>query len=205
MRRLLLLVGIVPLLTGCFYLPIGSSTYEGGDAAQAQSNVRAAIPAIEAWYADHGTYAGITLEALRQQYDAGIKDVTLFGPLSGKTYCVESSVGSASYFKAGPGADILDGHCGDPVPAPAPPPPPVSYDAQTNIPMAIPAIEAWHADHGTYRGMTITKLRTKYDYGIPTELKIARAWKHAYCIESTVAGETYSFRGPRGPLALSGC
>ena len=205
MRRVLLLVAIVPLLAGCFYLPIGSSTYEGGDAAHAQSNVRAAIPAIEAWYADHGTYAGITLEALRQQYDAGLPEVTLVGPLNGNTYCVESTVRGTSYFKAGPAADIFEGHCGDPVPAPAPPPPPVSYDGQTNVRMAIPAIEAWHADHGTYRGMTITKLRTKYDYGIPTELKIVGATKQQYCIESSVGGETYSYRGPGGPLAPGGC
>jgi hypothetical protein len=33
------------------------------DGAQAQTNVRASIPALEAWYADHGTYAGATLDA----------------------------------------------------------------------------------------------------------------------------------------------
>jgi len=205
MRRLFLLAAVVPCLTGCFYLPgAGWSDYGSTDVEQAQTNVRASIPAIEAWYADHGTYAGLTLEGLQQQYDAGITDVTLVGPLSAKTYCVESTVGNTTYFKAGPGANILEGHCGDPVPAPAPPPPPVSYDAQTNLRAAIPAIEAWNADHGTYAGMTIQKLR-RYDYAIPTELKIVRESKDAYCIESSVGGETYSFRGPGGPLVPRGC
>jgi hypothetical protein len=75
---------------------------------------RATIPAIEAWYADHGTYAGLTLEALRQQYDAGLPDVTIVGPLNMKAYCVEATADGVSYFfKAGPAADILEGHCGD--------------------------------------------------------------------------------------------
>lgn len=208
MRRLIVLVGLVPLLTGCFYLPLvgGSSSSGGGEASSAQSNVRAAIPAVEAWNADHGTYAGMTVELLQKRYDAGVKDVALVGPLNRKTYCVESSIGAASYFKAGPGADILKGHCGDRVAnAPASMPPPVSYgDPQTNLRAAIPAIEAWNADHGTYAGMTVKKLRTKYDYGVPN-VKIIKATKSAYCIESSVAGETYSYRGPEGPLALGGC
>jgi hypothetical protein len=206
MRRLLLLTAVVPLLTGCFYLPgAGWSDYSSPDVEQAQTNVRASIPAIEAWYADHGTYAGLTVELLQQTYDAGLKDIKLVEPLNAKTYCVESTVGNTSYFKAGPGANILEGHCGDPVPAPAPPPPPVSFDAQTNLRAAIPAIEAWNADHGTYAGMTIQKLREKYDYGIPTELEIVRATKDGYCIESSVAGETYSYRGPGGPLRPGSC
>jgi hypothetical protein len=205
MRRLLLVVGIVPLLTGCFYLPgLGASDYASHDVEQAQSNVRASIPAIEAWYADHGTYGGMTIAELEQQYDAGIKDVTLVGPLNAKTYCVESSVGSTSYFKQGPAADILEGHCGDHVVAP-PPPPPLSYDAPTSVRAAIPAVEAWYADHGTYAGMTVRKLRTKYDYGLPPTLEIVRATKQRYCIESSVNGETYSYRGPGGPLKPGGC
>ena len=207
MRRLFVLVGVVPLLTGCFYLPlVGSSSSGGGEASSAQANVRAAIPAIEAWNADNGTYAGMTVELLQMRYDAGVKDVVLVGPLSRRTYCVESSIGATSYFKAGPSADILEGHCADRVSnASAPIPPPVSYgDPQTNLRAAIPAIEAWNADHGTYAGMTVAKLRTKYDYGVP-DVKIAKAMKTVYCIESSVAGETYSYRGPGGPIARGGC
>jgi prepilin-type N-terminal cleavage/methylation domain-containing protein len=36
------------------------------------SGVRAAIPAVEAWYSDHGTYAGMTAALLKASYDAGI-------------------------------------------------------------------------------------------------------------------------------------
>jgi hypothetical protein len=113
MRRLVLLAGIVPLLNGCFFPVAGRTGYSSENPDQAQTYVRATIPAIEAWYADHGTYAGLTLEALRQQYDAGLPDVTILGPLNVKTYCVEATADGVSYFKAGPAADILEGHCGD--------------------------------------------------------------------------------------------
>ena len=206
MRRLFLLVGVVPLLTGCFYLPIldGASSSGSGAASSAQSNVRNSVPAIEAWYADNGTYAGMTVALIQQRYDASVKDVMLVRPLNRKTYCVESTVGEKSYFKAGPAADILEGHCGDAV-TPTVGPPPVNYgDAQTNLRAAIPGIEAWNADHGTYAGMTVKKLRAKYDYGIP-DVKIVKASKTAYCVESTAGGETWSYRGPTRGFVAGSC
>jgi hypothetical protein len=48
----------------------------------------------------------------------------------------------------------------------------------------VPSIEAWYADHGTYAGMTVNKLRTQYDYGISLDVKIVRATKKAYCVLS---------------------
>jgi hypothetical protein len=192
-------------LTGCFYLPGGGwSDYTSTDVEEAQSNVRAAIPAIEAWYADHGTYEGLSLARLQQQYDAALEGIEIVGPLNGKTYCVEASVGEATYHKQGPGEDILVGHCGTSS-KPVVPPPPMSYDPQTNLRTAIPAIEAWWADHGTYAGMTLSKLRAQYDYGIPLEVAIVRASKRSYCAESTVGGDTWSYWGRGTGLKRGGC
>jgi hypothetical protein len=211
---------LVPLLaalfflTGCTELWSGSSssshssatvTYgSAGNASEALSNLRASIPAVEAWYADHGTYAGLTLEGLQQQYDAAVKHVQLVGPLNRKTYCAESTVGEISYHKQGPASDILLGRCGQ-TGNPVTPPPPPSSDPQTTLRTAIPAIEAWYADHGTYAGMTVNKLRTQYEYGISLDLRIVRATKKAYCVESTVAGETWSYVGPTRGFASGGC
>jgi hypothetical protein len=212
--------GLVPLLaalfvlTGCHELWGSSSSSSessatvryspAGDASVAQANLRASIPAIEAWYADHGTYGGLTLEGLRQQYDAGVKDVRFVGPLNRKTYCVESTVGEIAYHKQGPASEILLGRCGQKG-NPVTPPPPPSYDPQTTLRTAIPAIEAWYADHGTYAGIAVDKLRTQYDYGVSLDLKIVRATKKAYCVESTVAGETWSYVGPARGLAPGSC
>ena len=44
----------------------------------AQANVRAAVPGMEAFNADHATgYVGVNLAKLQGSYDAGIKNVTV--------------------------------------------------------------------------------------------------------------------------------
>jgi hypothetical protein len=47
-------------------------------------------------------------------------------------------------------------------------------------------------------------LRETYDYGIP-EVEIVQATKTTYCIESTVAGETFSRHGPTADIVAGGC
>jgi prepilin-type N-terminal cleavage/methylation domain-containing protein len=43
--------------------------------AAAQANVRAAVPGMEAFNADHGFYTGATSAVLQASYDAGIKNI----------------------------------------------------------------------------------------------------------------------------------
>lgn len=57
----------------------------------AATNIRVAIPAVEAWHADHGTYTGMTQAALRMQIDAAVnlsQNPTILG--GGTGYCVQS-------------------------------------------------------------------------------------------------------------------
>jgi type IV pilus assembly protein PilA len=75
-----------------------------------QANVRAAIPAVEAYFADNNTYAGMTLQYLQTTYDAGVKNVVIFSA-TGTTYCVHSVVGAETWKKAGPGEAIATGAC----------------------------------------------------------------------------------------------
>jgi type IV pilus assembly protein PilA len=78
----------------------------------AQANVRSAVPGIEAYAADNNGYTGATLAKLQASYDAGIKNIT-FGATAptATTYCIQSSVGSFTFFKNGPGTDIVSGPC----------------------------------------------------------------------------------------------
>ncbi len=76
----------------------------------AEANVRAAVPGVEAFNADHGTYVGATSATLQASYDAGIKHITI-SQQSDTTYCIESTVGASTYHKAGPSADITSGVC----------------------------------------------------------------------------------------------
>src|SRR3954469_3717955 len=56
----------------------------------AQANVRAAVPGMEAYNADHATgYSGVTTVKLQQSYDAGIKNITIKAA-NGTGYCIEN-------------------------------------------------------------------------------------------------------------------
>ena len=76
----------------------------------AKANVRAAVPGAEAFYADNNTYVGLSLAALQASYDVGIKNINVLNPTS-TSYCIESAVGSKTWKKAGPAADIVTGAC----------------------------------------------------------------------------------------------
>jgi type IV pilus assembly protein PilA len=78
--------------------------------AAAQANVRAAVPGMEAFNADHGTYAAATSAVLQASYDAGIKNIRV-KTATATTYCIDSTVGASVYKKAGPGASITAGAC----------------------------------------------------------------------------------------------
>jgi type IV pilus assembly protein PilA len=76
----------------------------------AQADVRASIPGVEAFYADHNTYSNLTSGVLKASYDQGIKNVQVVRATSA-SYCIESKVGQNTYKKGGPAADITSGAC----------------------------------------------------------------------------------------------
>jgi type IV pilus assembly protein PilA len=74
----------------------------------AKANVRAAVPGMEAYNADHSTgYVGATLTKLQASYDAGIKNVSVLSPTA-TTYCLKSNVGGKIWYKGGPSSDIVN-------------------------------------------------------------------------------------------------
>ena len=88
----------------------GDAYQENSDEATAQANVRALIPALEAYNADHGGYAGATIAGLQTSYDAGIKDVKIVWANQGD-YCAQSTSGGSTYHKSGPAGEIVSGPC----------------------------------------------------------------------------------------------
>jgi prepilin-type N-terminal cleavage/methylation domain-containing protein len=68
----------------------------------AKANVRAAIPAIEAFYSDNGTYVGATVVKLKASYDAGITLATIKSQGIG-VYCAQAVSGNQTAHRTGPG------------------------------------------------------------------------------------------------------
>jgi type IV pilus assembly protein PilA len=77
----------------------------------AQANVRSAVPGVEAYAADNNGYVGVDLSKLQASYDAGIKNITFGATATSAMYCIQSSVGTYTFFKNGPGSDIVSGSC----------------------------------------------------------------------------------------------
>ena len=83
----------------------------------AQSDVRAAVPSAEAFYADNGTYVGMTPAILKATYDSGLKLGSPIGNANGVTnaaaasYCLEATVANKDAHFNGPGGDVLSGLC----------------------------------------------------------------------------------------------
>lgn len=96
-------------LTGCGGFAVGSGS-SGSSDAEALANVRAVIPALEAYYADNGTYRGATADLLRTTYDQGIPDVEIVRA-NDRTYCVESTAAGFTANKRGPAAELTAGGC----------------------------------------------------------------------------------------------
>ncbi|MBW8741266.1 MAG: hypothetical protein JF623_01260 [Acidobacteria bacterium] len=113
----LLVVIIILGILLAIAIPSYLSFKDRANQSAAKANVRAAVPAIEAYNADNtgtgasGGYAGATVSAL-QAYDSAIVPTKLtIQSASSTSYCIQSTVGSATWKKAGPGADIVSGAC----------------------------------------------------------------------------------------------
>jgi prepilin-type N-terminal cleavage/methylation domain-containing protein len=109
--ELLVTVTIVAIL-----LAIAVPSYLGyqrkATETSAESNLRAVLPAVEAFHQDHATYdpSSMTVAALRS-YDQGIAPGISVVSGSATTYCLKSTLGTTSVFKNGPGAAVTTVAC----------------------------------------------------------------------------------------------
>ena len=72
------------------------------DATVAGANFASAAPALQAWYTEHGTYAGATLPP-------GTGVTLVRADASG--YCLQADVGGAQQHEVGPQGQPLPGPC----------------------------------------------------------------------------------------------
>jgi type IV pilus assembly protein PilA len=83
----------------------------------AKANIRAAVPSAEAWYADNGSYTGMTTAVLKTSYDSGLKTtgthpVTLPTAPTASGYCFQAEGKTGNFFRfVGPGGEVEAGAC----------------------------------------------------------------------------------------------
>jgi type IV pilus assembly protein PilA len=68
-----------------------------------KANLRAALPSAEAFYADNGTYTGMT-KAQLVLIDKGVSPTLTVASVSATAYCLADTDGSHPWSVAGPGA-----------------------------------------------------------------------------------------------------
>src|SRR5262245_50840276 len=108
--ELLVVIVIIGIL-----LAIAVPSYLGfkdrANKSAAQANVRAAIPSVEAYYADHQMYATDTSASnpgtfsatfLKNNYDSGMKVEAVTSLTSGTTYCISATSGDYRAKVTGP-------------------------------------------------------------------------------------------------------
>ena len=95
--ELLVVIIIIGILLA-IAIPSYLSFRARANASAAQANVRASVPGVEAYYADHtAPYSGHDARgAPGVSYDAGIKNITFVRATTASTYCIQSVVGQAS-------------------------------------------------------------------------------------------------------------
>jgi len=102
----LVIMAILALIGLSFH---GSARERAGDVT-AQANIRIAIPAIEAYRSDKGTYAGMTVPALQASYSSGVQGIEIISA-DATTYCVWAAAGGRNWYKDGPEADLTTTAC----------------------------------------------------------------------------------------------
>jgi prepilin-type N-terminal cleavage/methylation domain-containing protein len=82
---------------------------ERANSNAARANLRAALPAAEAYYADFGTYATMDKPAL-VGIDQGISDTLTVAAADADSYCLAEDVNGKQWSVAGPGPAAADWH-----------------------------------------------------------------------------------------------
>jgi type IV pilus assembly protein PilA len=109
----LLVVMIILAILTAIAIPSYLSFRDRANNSAAGADLRAAIPSVEAFFSDNGTYTGMTAASLAASYDQSINpSIILVKSAAGTSYCVQAtSPNDATKVasKAGPSAQIVVG------------------------------------------------------------------------------------------------
>jgi len=109
----LLVVMIILAILMAVAIPSYLSFRDRANKSAAGADLRAAIPSVEAYFSDHGTYAGMTVAGLKASYDQSISpSIITLASLSATTYCVKATSpndATKTASKKGPSAQIVIG------------------------------------------------------------------------------------------------
>ena len=106
----LLVVMIIMAILVAAGLAFHFGARERASDATAKSNIRTAVPAIEAYKGDNQGYDGMTVPILKSTYSPGIGNIVIEWTAP-SDYCVSSTVGDNSWWKRGPAGDITTTSC----------------------------------------------------------------------------------------------
>ena len=108
----LLVVMIILAILTAIAIPSYLSFKDRANKAAAGADVRSIIPSIEAYFSDNGTYSGMTIAALKSNYDQAI-DLSMYNlgtsTQTDTSYCIQATSPNQTAAKAGPSAQIVIG------------------------------------------------------------------------------------------------
>jgi type IV pilus assembly protein PilA len=112
--ELLVVVIILGILTAIAIPSYLSFTGRAKESA-AKANLRSLIPDVESYFADNGSYSGMSLATLKTNYDQSL-NASIYTVISvgANTYCVsavDKPGGTTTWYKAGPASEMSTTAC----------------------------------------------------------------------------------------------
>jgi type IV pilus assembly protein PilA len=104
----IVIIGILLAIAVPSYLGFRTRAQDGA----AKSDLRAAVPSAEAWYADKGAYnlpaPGMTAAQMKAQYDSGLSTKVVVNSVAANAYCLEATSDSGTkFYFSGPGGSVV--------------------------------------------------------------------------------------------------
>jgi type IV pilus assembly protein PilE len=106
----LIVVMIIIAILLALALGFHTQARERAGDATARSNLRIAVPAIEAYRADNSTYAGMTLAGLQSTYSPGVQGIEIVSA-DDAGYCIRATASGRTWYKASDAGDFTTTAC----------------------------------------------------------------------------------------------